>query len=177
MLNARRHRDGDQANSEPRLLPSSMCSTPGGIETVIRLLHGHDLNHPRVCSTPGGIETVIRGLLSPRAGHPRRVLNARRHRDGDQASDPWLLHPHEGCSTPGGIETVISEKTMWGHILEQPCSTPGGIETVIRPADLRLPVVLGVLNARRHRDGDQAASGSCGRRPTACAQRPEASRR
>ena len=61
------------------------CSTPGGIETVIsrgRNVYG---DGARWCSTPGGIETVIRACspLDSRRGDP--VLNARRHRDGDQS--------------------------------------------------------------------------------------------
>ena len=35
------------------------------------------------------------------------------------------------------------------------CSTPEGIETVIRIVALRKRDFIDVLNARRHRDGDQ----------------------
>ena len=38
------------------------------------------------CSTPGGIETVISRHLKA-LGHVQVVLNARRHRDGDQLRD------------------------------------------------------------------------------------------
>ena len=41
-----------------------MCSTPGGIETVIRKTDAIELPDLRECSTPGGIETVIRGGLT-----------------------------------------------------------------------------------------------------------------
>ena len=59
------------------------------------------------CSTPEGIETVI-SLRTVLASAMQPVLNARRHRDGDQKrseiSDEEYPVP---CSTPEGIETVI----------------------------------------------------------------------
>ena len=104
------------------------------------------------------------------------VLNARRHRDGDQTGKlAGAVHAAK-CSTPGGIETVISPVMLFRIFATLACSTPGGIETVIRDARARPRLALGVLNARRHRDGDQKSisvtSGSL-----MCAQRPEASRR
>ena len=60
------------------------------------------------------------------------VLNARRHRDGDQKPRRDGKLAVFACSTPGGIETVISPERVGGS-----------------------DAVLGVLNARRHRDGDQ----------------------
>ena len=61
VLNARRHRDGDQARSSPRASQwAAVCSTPEGIETVISWRsHGYR-DHADLCSTPEGIETVIR---------------------------------------------------------------------------------------------------------------------
>ena len=111
------------------------CSTPEGIETVISR-NGHRLDEStRLCSTPEGIETVIRGaprehaqaaqrVLNARrhrdgdqrravvhdAEPQRRVLNARRHRDGDQLKSVGLVLRLERCSTPEGIETVIRRR-------------------------------------------------------------------
>ena len=48
-----------------------------------------------------------------------RVLNARRHRDGDQNALAIRLGRWPECSTPGGIETVISctARIMSSHVL------------------------------------------------------------
>ena len=62
------------------------------------------------CSTPEGIETVIRSLVVVRRRQHVPVLNARRHRDGDQELRLRVLHEFIECSTPEGIETVISWK-------------------------------------------------------------------
>ena len=83
------------------------------------------------CSTPEGIETVIRRVDLATLGI-ERVLNARRHRDGDQAWCGGLHTTASRCSTPEGIETVISLDARPLHLVEHV-----------------------VLNARRHRDGDQ----------------------
>ena len=68
MLNARRHRDGDQAQNMTTVLAVVLCSTPGGIETVISAVSDSAFVGLLACSTPGGIETVI----SVRVGDCRR---------------------------------------------------------------------------------------------------------
>ena len=83
----------------------------------------------------------------------RHVLNARRHRDGDQKRAKRRRSAPSVCSTPGGIETVISLDGWMNDLTGFGCSTPGGIETVIRSG-------LEVVTIR-----------------AAGAQRPEASRR
>ena len=177
-----------------------MCSTPGGIETVISRFANYDPGRIVLCSTPGGIETVIRATGTG-ARLCRGVLNARRHRDGDQ---DWRLR------SPLFDRLVLNARRhrdgdQSGHLfpgeLARSCSTPGGIETVIRQHghDARR-LGFGVLNARRHRDGDQdkcdVLSDRCARcstpggietvirattrrtaEPSSSAQRPEASRR
>ena len=135
VLNARRHRDGDQIDDDPAAILYE-CSTPEGIETVIRWM---------------------RALPSIN----RVVLNARRHRDGDQFV--CASYRFTKCSTPEGIETVIDGLPP-DSIISHVCSTPEGIETVIRSGTAKRVVVALVLNARRHRDGDQliAAESSFG---------------
>ena len=55
-----------------------------------------------------------------------------------------------------GIETVISAERPATGWLRSGCSTPEGIETVISWSIPSSPLLaLPVLNARRHRDGDQ----------------------
>jgi len=61
------------------------------------------------------------------------VLNARRHRGGDQVRHLGIDIASHECSTPEGIEAAISLGTT---------------------ADTRASTR--VLNARRHRGGDQA---------------------
>ncbi len=131
MLNARRHRDGDQVHRSGAAVTDLACSTPGGIETVIRRAIA-DVRAEIVeqCSTPGGIETVIRPEIAAKCARLRR------------------------CSTPGGIETVISRGALRGCDPEPR-----------------------VLNARRHRDGDQSSLRNLDASIPPSAQRPEASRR
>ncbi len=67
-----------------------------------------DFDRREECSTPGGIETVISALLAARIERALEVLNARRHRDGDQPPTGAMARDARStCSTPGGIETVI----------------------------------------------------------------------
>ena len=135
VLNARRHRDGDQTSTSRRIRArASGCSTPEGIETVISERAGGRHRLRFECSTPEGVET------------------------GDQAANASLVTFQLKCSTPEGIETVI--RRFGGLLVDAAhryrCSTPEGIETVIRlSSSRRLPYDSGVLNARRHRDGDQ----------------------
>jgi len=61
------------------------------------------------------------------------VLNARRHRGGDQ-SHPAITQstPRSGCSTPEGIEAAISRRRLdWRAVEAVVCSTPEGIEAAI----------------------------------------------
>jgi len=61
------------------------------------------------------------------------------------------------CSTPEGIEAAISARVPARvRVQSRWCSTPEGIEAAIRQdrAAWR-PGALVVLNARRHRGGDQ----------------------
>jgi hypothetical protein len=67
-----------------------------------------------------------------------------------------VLHPR--CSTPEGIETVIRRSSSSCAMPCAQCSTPEGIETVIRSAQIVVAGLPGVLNARRHRDGDQTTA-------------------
>ena len=154
MLNARRHRDGDQTKGHKWIYRNLECSTPEGIETVIRSRPGVRLERRAV------------------------VLNARRHRDGDQ---PRCETPGTAgctCSTPEGIETVISPLVCYQTAMSKSCSTPEGIETVISCfGDFVEPLDDGVLNARRHRDGDQARRREPDNVRGLRAQRPKASRR
>ena len=83
VLNARRHRDGDQAGVSSTATTVAECSTPEGIETVIRTRHLPPHFAMTACSTPEGIETVIRQALAHEIGSAY------------------------ACSTPEGIETVI----------------------------------------------------------------------
>ena len=63
------------------------------------------------CSTPEGIETVI-SLADHKDLTCCFVLNARRHRDGDQEHVVEHLDPGAiECSTPEGIETVIRKQS------------------------------------------------------------------
>ena len=50
---------------------------------------------------------MIRRGADRALGRVGQVLNARRHRDGDQRLDRGDDAPIVVCSTPGGIETVI----------------------------------------------------------------------
>ena len=84
MLNARRHRNGDQTIQPVIFAINIECSTPEGIETVIGPRSAGYASISALCSTPEGIETVISGKRSDLDQHRPRVLNARRHRDGDQ---------------------------------------------------------------------------------------------
>jgi len=106
VLNARRHRDGDRFDFQFQCTLFSECSTPGGIETVIGRSCASTAAASLVCSTPGGIETVIGGAAT-RSARLHRVLNARRHRDGDRSPTDSANALVARCSTPGGIETVI----------------------------------------------------------------------
>ena len=108
---------------------------------------------------------MIRRLVSTRPAQGALVLNARRHRDGDQAHMAACAAPWSTCSTPGGIETVISSQSPQPSRMMLWCSTPGGIETVISPTGRpRRRPRSRVLNARRHRDGDQHRRVSSDRR-------------
>ena len=105
------------------------CSTPEGIETVISLETCFFDALEIACSTPEGIETVIR-RRSDVARVSLNVLNARRHRDGDQPKRSVASGSTLRCSTPEGIETVIR---LWRpQATRTPCGAqPEGIETVI----------------------------------------------
>ncbi len=184
MLNARRHRDDDQAAGYAMAaLRAIACSTPGGIETMIRT-EGHPrlLRYVAECSTPGGIETMIR-LHRARAmlTGDDCVLNARRHRDDDQMSAKRRAASTHACSTPGGIETMIRRAgpsptaiTLVGA--QRPEASRRDDQT--RDHGAGRARRLQVLNARRHRDDDQVERRQCAvpSRPRR-AQRPEASRR
>ena len=152
VLNARRHRDGDQTPTDYTAAEKKMCSTPEGIETVIRARTSRSASRPTVLNARRHRD----GDKDRHDGKWRdaqRVLNARRHRDGDQQMhDQGKAH---------------SEKVLHAE----------GIETVIECHRRQLAaLVLHVLNARRHRDGDQLYEAARIRR-FACAQRPKASRR
>ena len=86
------------------------------------------------CSTPEGIETVIRRVRRRVRSRLELVLNARRHRDGDQLGVPCRLRQDSpGAQRPkasDGDQTTISA----GSNVLNKCSTPEGIETVIRYA-------------------------------------------
>ncbi len=84
------------------------------------------------CSTPGGIETKISWSDRGCDWWYLRVLNARRHRDEDQAPGLAIGRSFPRCSTPGGIETKIRLDFLAPDDQRRVvCSTPGGIETKI----------------------------------------------
>ena len=149
--------------------------------------------HDKTCSTPEGIGGGIsRGAPRPRA--IRLVLNARRHRRGNQQCQQLtrrcvlrqVLNARRhrrgnqrvavlraqvvliGCSTPEGIGGGISVESSLRRFHLWLCSTPEGIGGGIRRAPTRTAARWrGVLNARRHRRGNQRRQRSRvgGRRP------------
>ena len=90
MLNARRHRRGNQPRTRPRAVNRKLgCSTPEGIGGGISLQRG---NPPQPL---------------------RHVLNARRHRRGNQSETTPTDEKGEKCSTPEGIGGGISTLLEW----------------------------------------------------------------
>ena len=92
VLNARRHRGGEQVPSRPDVdsVVRTRYSTPGGIETASRVSRVASSATRSECSTPGGIEAAITRRWLPLAllrqvkgGGSRRDAYRRAHR-GDQ---------------------------------------------------------------------------------------------
>ena len=199
VLNARRHRRGNQPLSR---LPSEFrdaCSTPEGIGGGIRnSLSGGTTLAPQ-CSTPEGIGGGIRCRFPRWSARRSEVLNARRHRRGNQGTPLALPTPAQWCSTPEGIGGGIrschktglrrsvsaqrpkasegeSEEDYEPFCHQFVCSTPEGIGGGISCKQRHdLARRRSVLNARRHRRGNQitAIDGLCSTQT--CAQRPKAS--
>ncbi len=132
VLNARRHRDEDQGRFLAADSLGSRCSTPGGIETKIRIasicviaVSCRVLNarRHRDEDQKRGAEEWIKwsSVLNARRHRDEDqltdrqnrdafyslVLNARRHRDEDQSRRRFSRCVDSQCSTPGGIETKI----------------------------------------------------------------------
>ena len=109
MLNARRHRRGNQQTTHGFLARSPL------VLNARRHRRGNQIADPRCQRGEGS------------------VLNARRHRRGNQATRVhWFPLPQK-CSTPegigGGIRTRI---TRWHRETVERCSTPEGIGGGIR---------------------------------------------
>ena len=178
----------------------SLCSTPEGIGGGIRFIPLPRALTAVKCSTPEGIGGGIRGqrrrhpanrcasAQRPKASEGEsgqsggfavrtlRVLNARRHRRGNQGIPPAPSVSHR---------TVLNARRhrrgnqgpgcRLSDCLADLCSTPEGIGGGIRQPAQKLRGQFFVLNARRHRRGNQAHFRTRKCRTGQCAQRPKAS--
>ncbi len=132
--------------------------------------------HPEVLATPEGIGGGIRpSCTAPDRAAPR-VLNARRHRRGNQGPGPDLVvSALSGAQRPKASEGESGSWSGSGRLRSLWCSTPEGIGGGIRRAcDRHRHHVGPVLNARRHRRGNQTCRDSSMARSSS-AQRPKAS--
>jgi len=87
--------DGIEQAITRGLRRTGSCSTPEGIEAAISRQFGDRRAGDDQCSTPEGIEAAIRRRRFG-SGEDCLVLNARRHRGGDQP----ILMPVSSASVP-----------------------------------------------------------------------------
>ncbi len=200
VLNARRHRRGNQSpqSCEAPALPIR-AQRPKASEGESGLFVTVVLAGATECSTPegigGGISVLcVCHLLAPRVLNARRhrrgnqrrradrlswhcfpVLNARRHRRGNQRVQLRGSEYRARCSTPegigGGIRSGATKSPRAAKCAQRPKASEG--ESGRSDPGRDSPHL--VLNARRHRRGNQArtwrrTSGAAQR-----AQRPKAS--
>ncbi len=144
MLNARRHRRGNQCTELAIELRSDECSTPEGIGGGIR----------RIALDIVATDTVLNARRHRRGNQRRgrssyrrapRVLNARRHRRGNQRSR------HHQPRDAGGVLNARRHRR--------------GNQPTYELGRMRL---LPVLNARRHRRGNQRENKAGERMWTRC---------
>ena len=186
VLNARRHRSGDAPPfASSAFFDSLRCSTPEGIGAATTTPARRGSGPPCRCSTPEGIGAATTPARRRRRAAPHRVLNARRHRSGDDTRRAARRsRSPRGAQRPKASERRRLAQSVAG-VGTIECSTPEGIGAATtarswRPSRRTRPVLNarrhrsgddavprrghrqgdGVLNARRHRSGDDRAAGS-----------------